>query len=123
MRKTKKTLKVLIESLAEVPSITNACKKYGIARNTFYTWMKKDEWFKTQVEEALDNGRDHISDIAKSKLFEKVTLGNMRAITYWLDNNDKDHLKPRKAVEPPRTRNDLKEVIVRFIDAEDKSDM
>jgi hypothetical protein len=85
--------------------------------------MKKDEWFKTQVEEALDNGRDHISDIAKSKLFEKVTLGNMRAITYWLDNNDKDHLKPRKAVEPTRTRNDLKEVIVKFIDAEDKSDM
>lgn len=94
MKKFRKQ-KPLLEQLRSVPNVSVACERVGIARNTFYTWIKEDPEFRKEVEEALERGVDSVNDLAESKLIAHINNGNMRAIKYWLDNNKKSYIKPR----------------------------
>ncbi len=85
----------LLEQLRSVPNVSIACERVGIARNTFYTWLKDDPEFKQAVDEALKRGVDSVSDLAESKLIAHINNGSMRAIEYWLDNHKKEYIKPR----------------------------
>lgn len=116
--------KQLLEQLERVPVIEAACKKVGIARSTYYRWTKEDEEFEELAEKALDAGRHVINDIAESKIIQKLNDGDWRAITYWLENNSKRYVRPRRAVEPPKIDEDKpKEVLVRFVDGIPKSSL
>jgi len=61
--------KAVLEALeARHGIITNACHDAGIARSTFYEWLKNDLEFK----EACDEIQESAIDFVESKLFEKV---------------------------------------------------
>ncbi len=94
MKKSRKQAP-LLEQLRSVPNVSIACERVGIARNTFYTWLKEDAEFKQAVDEALARGVNAVSDLAESKLIAHINNGNMRAIEYWLDNHKKEYIKPR----------------------------
>jgi len=94
MKKSRKQAPIL-EQLRSVPNVSIACERVGIARNTFYTWLKADPEFKQAVEEAMQRGVDSVSDLAESKLIAHINNGSMRAIEYWLDNHKKAYIKPR----------------------------
>lgn len=94
MKKSRKQAP-LLEQLRSVPNVSIACERVGIARNTFYTWLKGDPEFKKAVEEAMQRGVDSVSDLAESKLIAHINNGSMRAIEYWLDNHKKAYIKPR----------------------------
>jgi hypothetical protein len=94
MKKSRKQAP-LLEQLRSVPNVSIACERVGIARNTFYTWLKEDVEFKVAVEEALQRGVNAVSDLAESKLIAHINNGSMRAIEYWLDNHKKEYIKPR----------------------------
>lgn len=94
MKKSRKQAP-LLEQLRSVPNVSIACERVGIARNTFYTWLKGDPEFKQAVEEAMQRGVDSVSDLAESKLIAHINNGSMRAIEYWLDNHKKAYIKPR----------------------------
>jgi len=94
MKKSRKQTP-LLEQLRSVPNVSIACERVGIARNTFYTWLKDDPEFKQAVDEALKRGVDSVSDLAESKLIAHINNGSMRAIEYWLDNHKKEYIKPR----------------------------
>jgi len=56
-RKSKKTperVERLLDNLRQGMSQASAITQAGIAKTTFYTWLKEDEQFKTEVETAED---------------------------------------------------------------------
>ena len=48
--------------------ISEATKKVGIARSTFYEWLKIDPEFKIAVDEIQEEAIDHV----EGKLFERI---------------------------------------------------
>ena len=72
----KATLDALEKSLGVV---TQAVRQVGIARSTFYEWMK-DENFKKEV----DNIQDIALDFAESQLHKQIQDGNTSATIFYL---------------------------------------
>lgn len=48
--------------------VTDACGKVGLARSTFYEWLKNDPEFKAAVDEIQEVAIDFV----ESKLFERI---------------------------------------------------
>ncbi len=85
--KTDKNKQLLIEQLRKTPIVLVACEKTGISRATFYRWFKEDEKFKELAQEALDEGKKLVNDVAESQLISLVKDKNFPAISYWLKHN------------------------------------
>ncbi len=97
-----------------IPNVTLACEKSGLSRNTIYRWCKEDPDFKDRLDETISMGTESVNDLAESKLISKINSGNMRAITYWLDNNKKTYMRPRPKDfwENIREDNRITEIII-----------
>jgi hypothetical protein len=75
-------LKVLDSSLGIVKT---ACNKYGIARQTYYDWLK-DDWFKAEVK----NVKRSRIDFAETALFKNIKKGKEASIIFFLKTQGKD---------------------------------
>tara|TARA_R100000935_G_scaffold4209_1_gene10153 strand:+ start:2057 stop:2422 length:366 start_codon:yes stop_codon:yes gene_type:complete len=78
----KKTLETLELSFGVV---TTACKNVGIARSTFYEWLK-DEEFKNQVNDI----QNIALDMAESQLHKQILNGNTTATIFYLKTKGKN---------------------------------
>lgn len=90
-----------IEVLKEIPFVSYAAKKAGIARATIYRWQKSDKDFRQAVDSALIEGRGQLGDLAEMKLVEKVKEKDMGAIKFYLQHNDKRYIPKRPAYVAP----------------------
>ena len=88
--------KKFLEEIKRVPIVAVVCEKLNLSRQTIYRWQNEDPEFKKLFDEALDNGRDAITDLAVSKLITEINKGEMRAIEYWLTNNTNRYYRPKK---------------------------
>ncbi len=86
-----------IQILEDTPFISYAAKKSGIAKATIYRWMKSDTDFRIAVNNALENGRRHLCDIAEMALVEKIKDKEMGAIKFYLQNNN-DRYMPKRTL-------------------------
>jgi len=77
----KATLEALEKSLGVV---TTAVKQVGIARSTFYEWLK-DSSFKAEV----DSIQDIALDFAESQLHQQIQGGNTAATIFYLKTKGK----------------------------------
>lgn len=78
--------KQLIEALEKsLGVVTTACKNVGIARSTFYEWLK-DEKFKKQV----DDIQNIALDFAESQLHKQIMDGNTSATIFYLKTKGKN---------------------------------
>jgi len=85
MDKTDTLKKATIESLEKsLGVVTTACKQVGIARSTFYEWMK-DPNFKKQV----DDVQNIALDFAESQLHKQIQDGNTSATIFYLKTKGK----------------------------------
>ena len=91
--------KRFLETLNELPIISVACKRTQISKATVYRWKQKDQNFRDKLEEALDSGRENITDLAESKLIAAINKDQRWAIQTWLENNTKRYVKPRKPID------------------------
>lgn len=85
---TKKDInkKRLIEALeTSLGVVTTACKKVGIARNTFYEYCKADPEFK----QAVDDIENIALDFAESQLHKQIADGNTTATIFYLKTKGK----------------------------------
>lgn len=90
--KDDKTLKRLaIEQLTKTPIIQVMVEKIGLARATFYRWKQNDKDFSEAVDKAIAEGRNLVNDFAESQLINAIKNSDMRAITYWLNHNNKHY--------------------------------
>ena len=66
-----KAKQLFIDSLKRVHSVTLACEKAKISRQSAYDWRKDDEEFATQWENAVERDKD----IARASIYERGILG------------------------------------------------
>ena len=123
--KQTRSKKKILEQLNNIPVIGVALQKAGVPKATYYRWVASDSDFKQATEEAIDQGRLCINDLAESKIIQKINDGEWKAMSYWLENNDKKYYKPRKPIiystrEDRRT--DFVEIIRTDLKNEDKKD-
>jgi hypothetical protein len=65
--------------------VTTACKTVGIARQTFYEWMKEDAAFAEAVKDI-----ENVSlDFAESQLLKQIREDNTTAILFYLKTKGK----------------------------------
>jgi hypothetical protein len=94
----RKKAKVL-EALAEMPIVEAACKKAGVSRASYYRWLKEDDNFQKEVGDAMQKGDDRVNGLAESKIVTKIQDGDMRAITYWLNNRSHRYGFPKRSLD------------------------
>ena len=88
MRKTQKLVDKLLAELERTGIPLTACSKVGVGRSTYYRWRQESITFKLQTDEAIQIGRENITDLAESKLVKNIGDGNQRAIEFQLRHND-----------------------------------
>lgn len=101
----------LLESLRKIPIVEAACRNAGVSRATYYRWLDEDLDFMELAEQALREAVDLVSDKAESNIIAKISVGDMPASKYWLDNRKKEYKKPRT---PQITDDKIKTLIVDF---------
>jgi hypothetical protein len=84
--KTVDTKNKVIERLRKIPIVEIVCEQCAIGKTTFYRWKAEDSDFAKEVDEALQEGAEHVSDMAESQLLTAIQNGNMTGIMFWLKN-------------------------------------
>ncbi|HRN69904.1 MAG TPA: phBC6A51 family helix-turn-helix protein [Candidatus Woesebacteria bacterium] len=82
---------LVIEQLKKIPIIQIVCEKVGIGRATYYRWRKEDKIFKKETDQAIQEGKFFINDLAESQLLSAIKNGNMTGIIYWLKHHHPDY--------------------------------
>lgn len=82
MKDKEKFLEVFENNTA---NISAACAAAGIARSTFYLWMKEDPDFKDQAEAIQES----MIDLAESKLLENIKSNKETSIIFYLKTKGK----------------------------------
>ena len=88
--------KEIVAALVETPFIFRVCKKFGVARSTFYKWLKDDKKFAEDVTVALREGKRSMNELAISSLVKRVSDGHFPAIRYFLQHNHGDYRMPER---------------------------
>lgn len=86
-RRQAREKQAVLEQLKQTPNIEVTCQKVGIARATFYRWVKSHKKFAHDVEEALQHGREFVTDVAESNLISLISEKKFEAIRLWLTNH------------------------------------
>lgn len=84
--------------LEESPFPTIVARKLGINKSTVYRWMKKDQEFKYKVEDAIQRGRESMTEVVEGVTYTEAKKGNMQACRLILESNDKRYRKPRPVI-------------------------
>lgn len=90
--------KKYLEMLEESPFPTIVAKKLGINKSTIYRWKKKDYGFRDKVEEAIQKGRESMTEVVEGVTYTEAKKGNMQACRLILESNDKRYRKPRQII-------------------------
>ena len=80
-----------IEEISKNSIKETACRKLNVPRSTIYRWMREDTEFSKRVKEATSIGNDIINDLAKSKLIEKINMGDSGMIKYHLSRRHHEY--------------------------------
>lgn len=101
----RKLKQLIVDTLRDTPFINHAAKKVGIARTTFYRWMKTDKVFEININGALQEGHKCMIELAESSLFKKIKEGHFGAIKFYLENNHGNYMNRKYVVETQQKRN------------------
>lgn len=91
----------ILQILSETPLVSLACKKIGLSRATYYRWYKDNKKFRDSADQILDIGRKNINDLAEQSLIKELARGNMNAIRFWLQHNDRRYVPVRTTYVSP----------------------
>ena len=86
MNKTEQHKKAVIDALEKsLGVVTEACRKAGVGRTTFYGWLKDDKQFAADVKDIQDIALDFV----ESKLFENIREGKTSEMIFYLKTKGK----------------------------------
>ena len=77
-----------LDQLKRTPTIETACQKVNTARSTVYRWIKSNKKFEAKVDDALNEGRMFMSDVAESQLFSLIGDKKIEAIRLFLSTHN-----------------------------------
>lgn len=67
-------------------NIAKSCKSIGIARNTYYNWLKDDFDFNQKIKDTIESIKDDIETLA----FERIKNNSDRVLIFLLQTKCKD---------------------------------
>ena len=100
-----------IDSYKKSPIIQLVCGLFGIARSTFYRWIKGDPVFYQQYLEAEKEGREILNDAMESYLIKLAKDDNLGAVIFYLKHNHPRYSESFGSISP----HDIEEV-ARYIE-------
>jgi hypothetical protein len=109
-----------LTELEQTPFPSIACKRVGISKATIYRWRKEDTKFRKDMDDAMEAGRETITESAEAHTVMLIKKGEFRAIRLWLENNTTRYYKPKKAIPAPRTERIISTVNVHIVDENGK---
>jgi len=113
------TKKALIEALEKsLGVVTTACKLVGIARSTFYEYVKDDPDF----AEAVKDINEVTIDFAESQLHKQIKDGNTTATIFYLKTKGKKRGYIEKTEIDFSTDNNEEIPIIKWVKSEDDQD-
>jgi len=77
--------------------VSDACKKVGISRKTFYEWIKEDPEFAAAVEDA----KEQAIDFVEGRLFNLIENEDTTATIFFLKTRGKNRGYREKEDETP----------------------
>ena len=83
-----KLKQALLEQMKRTPTLEQACQKVGVSRMTVNRWRTKSKRFDGEVEAALREGREFVSDVAETQMFNLIGQGKQEMIKYFLSHNN-----------------------------------
>ncbi len=106
VQKTDKKKSIFIECLKNNNgNISKACESANIGRQTYYSWLEKDQNFKQDAEDAQES----LIDLAESKLVENIRENDNTSIIFFLKTKGKkrgyiekqevEHIKPFEDID------------------------
>jgi hypothetical protein len=84
---TAATKQKLLDELRKTPIVQVACQRIGVARATYYRWLKADDTFADAAFDAIDHGTSLINDMAESQLISSIKDKHMTGIIFWLKHH------------------------------------
>ena len=106
------TLEALEKSLGVV---TTACKSIGLARSTFYEWLKEDSF-----KQAVNEIQEVAIDFAESQLHKQIADGNTSATIFYLKTKGKKRgFVERQEISAPDGKEFTVEIIDRTVGPQD----
>lgn len=96
----------LLTELEKYGNVYYACNRIGIARATYYRWLKEDSSFKKSAKTSMKMGRDNFCDAAEHSLALLVKDKDFRSIAYVLSHNSSryKHSPQSKVILEHRTQ-------------------
>lgn len=95
--------------------VTTACKSIGLARSTFYEWMKEDSF-----KQAVNEIQEVALDFAESQLHKQIADGNTSATIFYLKTKGKKRgFVERQEISAPDGKEFTVEIIDRTVETED----
>jgi hypothetical protein len=82
--KKERVRKKLIDELRKTPIIQVACDRHGVSRQSVYRWMKEDDSFLSEVEEAVFEGSGLVNDAAESNVLNGIKNKDAGYTKFWL---------------------------------------
>ncbi len=89
-----------IEAYKKMPNILAVCQRIGVGRTTYYRWLKEDATFSQQIDEAEQQGREHLNDAIELALIQKAKEMNPTAMIYYLKHNHPRYAETFNALSP-----------------------
>ncbi|BFT94969.1 MAG: hypothetical protein MNSN_01690 [Minisyncoccus archaeiphilus] len=94
-KRIKSDQKLFIEAYRKSWTITSACLKVNISRETYYNWIEAYPDFKQRID---DVNLSHC-DFAETQLVKLLTDGDKSALFFWLRHKHPDYMKTRVEVD------------------------
>lgn len=95
--------------------VTTACKSIGLARSTFYEWLKDDSF-----KQAVNEIQEVAIDFAESQLHKQIADGNTSATIFYLKTKGKKRgFVERQEISAPDGKEFTVEIIDRTVESED----
>ena len=77
---TRQKKKAMIEAFRrKLSNVTAACNAVGITRETHYRWMRDDESYAQEIENAIEATGDYVED----KLMKHIQADDLTAIIFY----------------------------------------
>ena len=93
--------------------VGNTCTGVGIARQTYYNWLEKDETFRNAIMQAEMNLNDEIRDV----LINKAASGDMAAVIFYLKKRHPDFKEQPTVLQQFNVGSDMG---IEFVGGDDK---
>lgn len=87
-----------LEILEEYPIVYVAAKRAGISTATIYRHKKDDPKFAKEIKEAIKKGREVVGEMIESRVISQAQKGDFKSQKFWLENNVKRFVKPRRSI-------------------------